>query len=48
MIGGAKIVNGSTYEIDVTLFEDYSALRYVTIVEHIGKKEIISLEEGKR
>ena len=48
VIGGAKIVNGSTYEIDVTLFEDYSALRYVTIVEHTGKNEIISLEEGKR
>ena len=43
----AKIVNGSSYEIEVILFENYSALRYVIIVEHIGKEEIKSLE-GKR
>ena len=42
--GESRIVNGSTYEIEVTLFEDYSALRYVTIVENLGKEEIKSLE----
>ena len=45
--GDAKVVNGSTFEIEVTLFEDFSAIRYVTIVEHTGKKEI-RLLEGKR
>ena len=45
--GEARVVNGATYEIDVTLFEDYSALRYITIVENLNKEEIKSLE-GKR
>ena len=43
--GEARIVNGATYEIDVTLFEDYSALRYITIVENLNEQEIKSLEE---
>ena len=42
--GEAKIVNGATYEIDVTLFEDFGALRYVTVVENTGQNEINSLE----
>jgi POT family proton-dependent oligopeptide transporter len=42
--GKAKIVNGATYEIDVTLFEDFGALRYVTVVENTGQNEINSLE----
>jgi rod shape-determining protein MreC len=46
ILGDAKIVNGATYEIDVTLFEDYGALRYVMIVGHLGKEEIKKLEEG--
>lgn len=45
--GESRIVNGSTYEIDVTLLEDFSALRYVTIVENLNKEEIKSLE-GQR
>ena len=45
--GNAKIVNGATYEIDVTLFEDFAALRHVTIVENSGKDEIKKLE-GKQ
>ena len=45
--GAAKIVNGATYEIEVSLFEDFGALRYVTIVENLGKDEIKILE-GKR
>jgi hypothetical protein len=40
-------VNGATYEIEITLFEDYGALRYVTIVENLGKDEIKILEEGQ-
>ena len=45
--GESRIVNGSTAEIKVQLFEDFSALRYVTIVENLGKKEISELE-GKK
>lgn len=43
--GGSKIVNGATYEIEVNLFEDFGSLRYVTVVENLGKNEIKSLEE---
>lgn len=43
-VGEAKIVNGATYEIDVTLFEDFGALRYVIIVENLGKEEMEKLE----
>ena len=45
--GKAKIVNGATYEIEVTLFEDFAALRHVTIVENSGKDEMKKLE-GKQ
>ena len=44
-LGEAKMVNGATYEIKVRLFEDFSALRYVTVVENIDKMEIEKLEE---
>lgn len=43
--GESRIVNGATYEIKVGLFEDFGALRYVTVVENLGKEEIKSLEE---
>ena len=46
-VGEAKIVNGATYEIDVTLFEDFGALRYVTIVDNLGKEEIKLLEDRR-
>ena len=42
--GTSRIVNGATYEIQVTLFENFGALRYVTIVENLGKDEIKNLE----
>jgi rod shape-determining protein MreC len=45
--GKAKIVNGATYEIEVTLFEDFAALRHVTIVENLGRDEMKTLEEDK-
>lgn len=44
-IGSAKIVNGSTYEMDVTLFEDFGSLRYAIIVGNVGNDEINSLEK---
>jgi len=43
--GASKIVNGATYDIEIDLFEDFGALRYVTLVENLGKEEIKSLEE---
>jgi rod shape-determining protein MreC len=43
--GNSKIVNGSTYEIEVTLFEDFGSLRYAIIVGNIGKEEINTLEK---
>ena len=42
--GKARIVNGATYEIDVTLFEDFASLRHVTIVENLGRDEMKRLE----
>jgi len=42
--GGSKIVNGAVNEIEVHLFENFTALRFGTVVENIGRDEIISLE----
>ncbi len=44
--GDSRIVNGATFEIEVSLFEDFGALRYVTIVENLGKEEIKRMEEA--
>lgn len=46
-VNESRIVNGATYEIDVTLFEDFGALRYVTIVDNMGKEEMKELEDSK-
>ena len=43
--GASKIVNGATYEIEVKLFEDFGAVRYVTVVENKGQVEMKRLEE---
>lgn len=43
----SKIVNGATYDIKVSLFEDFSSVRYIAIVENTGKEEIEELE-GRR
>ena len=45
--GKSKIVNGATYEIEVTLFEDFGSTRHVTIVENLGKDEIKKLERKR-
>ena len=45
--GKAEGVNGSTDDIEIFLFEDFNALRYVTIVNNIGKEEIKRLEAGQ-
>ena len=44
-IGECKVVNGATYNIDISLFEDFGALRYVTVVQNIDKEEIAKLEQ---
>lgn len=46
-IGESRLVNGATYEIKVTLLEDFSTLRYVTIVNHTAKEELKELEEER-
>ena len=51
--GEAKVINGATNEIRVKLFQDHSALKYVTIIENtrireieeISKSDIISGED---
>ncbi len=45
--GDARIVNGATYEIEISLFEDFGSVRYVTIVENLGRKEIRDLENAQ-
>ena len=40
-----RIVNGATFEIDVELFEDFSTLRYVTVVNNINGQELEELED---
>ncbi len=42
--GNARIVNGATYEIKITLLEDLESLRYAIIVGNLGSEEITSLE----
>ncbi len=46
--GNSKIVNGSTYEIEITLFEDFNAIRYAIIAGNTGKDEISDLEKQKQ
>ncbi len=47
IVGESRIVNGSTYEIQVAMFEDFKALKYVTIVQNLNKDEIKTLEDRK-
>ena len=42
--GEATAVNGSAYDVKVTLFSDFSAVRYVTVVNNMNDKEIEELE----
>ena len=44
--GGSRIVNGATYEIEVRLLQDFSSVRYVTLVNNKGRKEMEALEKG--
>lgn len=43
--GDASIINGATNEITVNLFQDYTALKFVTIVRNTRAAEIEALEQ---
>ena len=38
------VVDGTTREVEVFLFQDFSTLRYVTVVENLTREEISALE----
>ena len=42
--GEATVINGSTYNIQVTLFADFSSIKYVTIAENNDDEAIKELE----
>lgn len=42
--GSSKIVNGATSEIEVRLFQDFSAIRYVTVAHNNALEEIEDFE----
>lgn len=41
----SRIENGATYEIKVRLLQDFSSIRYVTLVANSGREEIEELEK---
>lgn len=43
--GKAKVINGSVNEIEVSLFEDFRSMKYITVVENGGRDEITELEQ---
>ena len=44
--GDTRLVDGSTRQVDVTLFQDFSTVRYVTVVENLERSEMMALEAG--
>lgn len=44
LTGTSRIVNGATYEINVSLLQNVGAARYVTLVNNVGRQEIETLE----
>lgn len=45
--GGSHLVDGSTRRVEVQLFQDFSTVRYVTVVENLERTEIMALEAGR-
>lgn len=45
LAGSSKIVDGSTRDLEVFLFQNLSTVHYVTIVHNTGQEEIKKLEE---
>ena len=46
VIEDSRIVNGATYELGIRLLQDYSSVRYVTVVSNRSIDEITELEEN--
>ena len=44
IITGSKVINGATNECSIELLQDFSALKYVTVVNNLGRDEILNLE----
>ena len=42
--GEYVVENGATYEVKIRLFEDFSSVRYVTVVSNTDREEITELE----
>ena len=42
--GATRLVDGSTRQVDVALFQDFSSVRYVTVVENLARTEMMALE----
>ena len=40
LAGDAKVINGATNEIRVDLFQDFTAIRYVTVVHNTAFEEV--------
>lgn len=45
--GDARVINGATNEIKVRLFQDHSALKYVTIIQNTRAAEIEEIENRR-
>lgn len=45
--GESIMVDGSVFNVKVTLFQDFSSLKYVSIVENLDRDEIQALEDLK-
>lgn len=46
-VRSTRIIDGSTKQAEVGLFQDFRTLRYVTIVENIRRSEIEALEKAE-
>ncbi len=42
----SRLVNGSSRQVDVRLFQDFRSIHYVTIVENLDSDEILALEKN--
>lgn len=45
--GDSRLVDGSTRQVEVDLFQDFSSVRYVTVVENLERAEILALEAAE-
>ncbi len=45
LTGSSKIINGATYDIKVTLLQDFNSIKFVTLVTNAGDAEIMELEK---